>query len=302
MFSSGNNCASVPLVASIGGSGGSNGNNGDGMFGGGVWSWLIIVLFLFVFLGWGNNWGGGNSNGGGGNSMPTYIPIPTSGFGGSSSSSVMDSYVLNSDFATLQRQIDSGFANTTAGITQVNNGLCNGFYQEAQLVNGVQMQIANEARGTDNAICNLGNSMMQGFNTANVTALQGQNAVATQIADCCCKTQSGMKDIQFQNAQDTCAITNAIAQAARDGIDNANANYRALHDEIVANRIEDKNATIAAQNQQIFQLQLAASQANQNNYLVDRLMPTARPAYITCSPYASAYGIGFNNGCGCNCA
>ncbi len=217
----------------------------------------------------------------------------------------MDAYVLNSDFATLQRQIDSGFSGVTAGINQVNNGLCNGFYQQAQLVNGVQMQIANEARATDNAICNLGTSVMQGFNQSNITALQGQNALAAQLADCCCKTQSGMKDIQFQNAQDTCATTNAIAQAARDITENANANYRALHDEIVANRIEDKNAQIATLTAQLNQADLRASQAAQNAYLLSELKPCPTPSYVVPNPnccYGAnvTFGNPYNNGCGCN--
>ena len=53
--------------------------------------------------------------------------------------------------------------------------------------------------------------------------------------------------------------TNAITQAM-------NANYRALHDELVANRIEDKNAQIQAQQNEINALRLAASQEKQNNY------------------------------------
>lgn len=283
MFNSGN--SGIPFTMNVEPSGSSNGNNNGGFGDMGAW-WIVIFVLFFAFGGWGGNGFGNN--------------------GGGSNGSVMDAYVLNSDFATLQRQIDSGFANTTAGINQVNNGLCNGFYQQAQLVNGVQMQIANEARTTDNAICNLGTAMQQGFNQSNITALQGQNALATQIADCCCKNQTGQMQIANEIERTTCAITNAINQASQAQMQNCNNNYRALHDEIVANRIEDKNATIAAQNQQIFQLQLAASQADQNNYLVNQLRPCPTPAYITCNPWAANYGIGYNscgcgnnNGCGC---
>lgn len=87
----------------------------------------------------------------------------------------------------------------------------------------------------------------------------------------------------------------------RDIIDNQNANYRALHDEIVANRIEDKNAQIQAQQNEINALRLSASQSAQNTYLIDQLKPCPIPAYITCNPYQSYYP--YNNGCnsGCNC-
>lgn len=80
--------------------------SGNGFGWGGDGAWWIIILFLFVFCGWGNNGG----NGGG----------------------VVDGYVLTSDFANVERKIDS-----------VNQGLCDGFYQQAQLVNGTNMAMAN---------------------------------------------------------------------------------------------------------------------------------------------------------------
>ena len=71
-------------------------NSGFGGFGGDG-AWWIIILFLFVFCGWGGNgWGNNAGNSGG----------------------VVDGYVLTSDFANVERKIDS-----------VNQGLCDGFYQ-----------------------------------------------------------------------------------------------------------------------------------------------------------------------------
>ena len=55
------------------------------------------------------------------------------------------------------------------------------------------------------------------------------------------------------------------------------------------------------------QLQTAQFQLSQNaqtNSIVNQIMPVAKPAYLTCSPYVSSYGIGYNNynnnSCGCN--
>lgn len=59
-----------------------------------------------------------------------------------------------------------------------------------------------------------------------------------------------------------------------------------------------KDEKIAEQAQQINALQLAASQANQNQYLINQLRPCPVPAYITCNPFAASYGCG--NNCGCN--
>ena len=52
-------------------------------------------------------------------------------------------YVLSSDFATLQRLLSDGFNNLNNAVTTVNEGLCNGFYQEARLVDGVNQNIMN---------------------------------------------------------------------------------------------------------------------------------------------------------------
>lgn len=81
----------------------ANTNNGNGFGFGGDGSWWIIVLFLFIFCGWGGNWGGNRAGAGAG---------------------VVDGYILTSDFANIERKIDG-----------VNNGMCDGFYQQAQLIN-----------------------------------------------------------------------------------------------------------------------------------------------------------------------
>ena len=81
-------------------------------------------------------------------------------------------------------------------------------------------------------------------------------------------------------AQNTCALQNTMNMNTRDIIESNNANYRALHDEIVANRIEDKNAQIQAQQNEINALRLSASQEKQNNYLIDQLKPCPVPAFL----------------------
>ena len=102
-------------------------------------------------------------------------------------------------------------------------------------------------------------------------------------------------------AMNTSALQQTLCNNTRDIIDNQNANYRALHDEIVANRIEDKNAQIAAQQNEINSLRLAASQERQNAYLLNELKPCPIPAFLTCNPYTGQVynGCGYNN-CGCN--
>lgn len=192
------------------------------------------------------------------------------GFGGNrgSGGGVVDGYVLASDFSNIERKIDG-----------VNNGICDGFYAMNT--------------GMLNGFGNITQSIMQnGYETRN--AVQG---VGAQLADCCCKTQSAIQGVNFNIAQQTNAINQSLCNGFRDVVDSQNANYRALHDEIVANRIEDKNAQIAAQQNEITALRLAASQSAQNAYLIGELKPCPKPAYITCNPYQS-YGCATTGPCG----
>ena len=99
-------------------------------------------------------------------------------------------------------------------------------------------------------------------------------------------------------AQGFCNLGNTVQSSIRDVIDNQNANYRALHDEIVANRMEDKNAQIQQLQSQVQALNLAQSQANQNQYLIGQLRPCPVPAYVTCNPWAGQpYGSCCPTGC-----
>lgn len=264
---------------------GNNGNNGNGAFGDGFGAWWIIIFLIFAFGGWGNNGWGNNG-------------------GGSGSQGAMDNYVLASDFATLQRQLDSGFDRNGQAINQVNQGICDGFYaMNTGMLNGfgnVQSTLCQGFGNLNTAIT------AQGYETRLGTqGLASQLAncccdIRQEIADCCCKTQSNIKDVNYNISMQTNTLQNTLCNTTRDIIENQNANYRALHDEIIANRIEDKNAQITAQQNEINTLRLAASQANQTNELISTLRPCPSPAYITCNPWAtSGYG-GCGTNCGCN--
>ena len=224
---------------------GNTSRNNDGLFGDNG-AWWIIVLLLF---GWGRNGFGG-------------------GFGGNGG--VGENYILATDFATIERKLDginNGICDSTFAL---NNTITNGFF-------GVQ------------------NSLTQGFAGLNTALLQGNYnlssqladcccGIKTQLADCCCRVERGIDGINYNLATNTCAITNAINTGVRDIVDNQNANYRALHDEIVANRIEDKNAQIQAQQNEINALRLSASQERQNAYLLSELKPCPSPAYFVPNP------------------
>lgn len=195
----------------------------------------------------------------------------------------------------------NGFVGYDVGKLATSNDVAVGFAQNATLNSLNDLKLGQA--GLQQTLC-------QGFNGVNTSILTSSNALQSQLADCCCDLKSGISDLRYTMAQDTCTITNAINNAARDIVDNQNANYRAIHDELVANKLEAKNERIAELTQQVNALNLAQSQANQNAYLtatmdantaelirrLGRDYPT--PSYIVPNPNC-CYQSSFNS-CGCN--
>lgn len=243
----------------------ATGNNGNGGFGNnGDWAWIIVLFLIFGYGRGFGGFGGGYGNGG---------------------TSVYEGYVLNNDFSQLSKQISDSYSMTERKLDGINNGLCSLGYQELQNITGVNTNLFNGFANLNTAITTNGYEDRIAI-----------NGVGTQLSNCCCDLKAQLADNKYEMAKGFCSTNNTIAMSTRDIVDNMNANYRALHDEIVANRIEDKNAQITAQQNEINALRLAASQTAQNEYLVNKLRPCPIPAYASCNPW----GCNCNQGCGCN--
>lgn len=187
------------------------------------------------------------------------------------------------------------------GKLATTNDVAVGFAQNATLSSLNDLKLGQA--GIQQTLC-------QGFSGINTSILTSTNAVQSQLAGCCCDLARSIDGVNYNMATNACTITNAINNSARDIIDNQNANYRAIHDELVANKLEAKNERIAELTQQVNALNLAQSQANQNAYLtatmdantaelirrLGRDYPT--PSYIVPNPNC-CYQSNFNS-CGCN--
>lgn len=245
----------------------NNGNcNNGGMWGDG--GWWAIILFAMIF-GWGNGgWGGG--------------------FGGNGAG-------LNGALTRADLCQDMNFGQLENGVRGISQGICDSTF-------ALNNTIVNGFNGVGNAVCNLGYEQAQLHNATQMAIMQSQNALQAQLSDCCCKTNNnierGFADVGYRMATDTCAIQNTLNNSTRDIIDSQNAGTRAILDYLC----QQETANLRAENQN---LKLAASQAAQNNYLVNTLRPCPQPAYITCNPFTGTYGgyAGYGNaynGCGCN--
>ena len=210
----------------------------------------IVILFLFPMMFGGGMWGGGMFGGMG-------------GWGNGGLMAMANGALTRADLCSEFNF--NGLENAVRGVTQ---GLCDGFYAMQNSINSLGMNMMQGFHGVDNAICNLGYQTQQGFSATQVALMQGNNALQAQLAQCCCDNRAGQKDIQYQMATDTCAVTTAIANSTRDTIDNQNANARAILDALTAQRLEAKDERIAEQAAKIQALQLSASQAAQNAALM----------------------------------
>lgn len=229
--------------------------NGNG-FGNGDWgSWIILFLIFGLF-------GRGGFGGFGG------------GYGGSGG--VADNYVLSTDFATIERKLDG-----------INNGLCDGFYamntgmlngfgqlQQGIMQNGYESRLATQGLGSQLASCCC--DIREGIQANTTQGVLNTNAIQQQIAQCCCENEK----IAMQNRFDMAQYNNVTMQA----IDK-------VGDRIVDYLAAEKTQALRDEN---FALRLAASQSQQNAYLLNQLNPCPVPAYITCNPRATT-----NCGCGC---
>ncbi len=171
-------------------------------------------------------------------------------WGNNGNNGVASDYVLATDFATIERKLDG-----------VNNGICDATFA-------------------------LNNTMTNGFANAELSRANQQAALMQQLftmqmqwQECCCENRAAIAQVRYDMATQACDTRNTVQNAARDIIDNANCNSRAILDFLV----QDKMRSLENENQS---LKLAASQERQNNYLVSQLRPLPIPSYPSCNPWA----------------
>ena len=285
MFSSNNGYSLADIAAATGNNNGGffrNGFGGDG--------WWIIILFLFAFGGWGNGngWFGGGNNGFNGAAMQGALTRADlnqeMGFSDLQHTMRNTREDLSSDYHDLS-------TNILQGVCDLQGNLCNNFATTNATINSVGNSINTN-------LSNLGYQLQSGINDVNVNGMQNTYAIGSQItalgnqmASCCCdmryQVEKGFSDTNYNLATQVNGIRQDICDQTRDIVENQNANTRAILDRLTS----DKMADLRDENQA---LKFAASQAAQNNYLVDQLRPCPIPAYNVPNPYCCNGGY-FNN-------
>lgn len=184
-----------------------------------------------------------------------------------------------------------------------NNGGC-GCDSACATVGDVERGFNNQStqqrfNGLDQGLSQLGYADLQQFsNLSNGLCQLGYqtqaavNDVSRQLSECCCDTREAIQGVNYNIAQGFANQGFQLQQCCCDLKQTICDNTRAITDQLTAFRMEDKNEQIAELRSQVQALNLAQSQANQNNYLIGQLRPSPIPAYTVANPYA-----GFGYGC-----
>ena len=259
-------------------------NNGFGNGFGGDWAWIILLLLL----GWGNNGWGGNGVGG------------------------------NGDFPWLMTGQQNINANTNAGfrdamlndgITSIRDGINGLSTQLCGCCGDMQMALANGFAGVEQGANARQIANMQQAFAAQTAVTAGMNDIAMNLQNCCCENRANIADLKYTVATENCADRQALSDGIRDLIANQTAGTQRILDQLCADKIEQKNDTIAQLRQELIfargqasqDVQTAAIQAGQRvlaNEVEQYVAPRAIPAYMVQNPNCCYNPCGVNCGCG----
>jgi len=275
--------------------------NGGGFGSNGSDGWWIILLLLALGGGWGNGFGGGF--GGYGNMMLGYdfpwLLNGQQGINNNTNAGFRDAQL--SDSITSVRDGVSALATQLCGCCgDIQNTLCSGFAGVTASVTGAQNALAQQMY--TNQIADMERSF-----AAQTASTQGMTTLSSQLAQCCCDNRLATANLGALVQSENCADRAALSDGIRDIITNQTANTQRILDQMCADRISQKDDTIAQLRQELMfsrgqasqDVQTAAIQAGQRalaNEVEQYVLPTPRPAYIVSNPNCC-----YQQTCGCGC-
>lgn len=187
--------------------------------------------------------------------------------------------------------------------------------QLASAVGCSKDQILAGINGVSSAICGLGNQMGQNTNQIITTLMQGNNALASQLAQCCCENrlamcqqtntiQSGFNGVNIGVERGFSSLGYAMAEQACQSRQNADANTRAVLAKLDAIEDSRKDRELAEKDRIIATLtarsERQAELAPIYKQLSDIACKTPETVTIPYSPVvgvpscvAAQYGLGF---------
>lgn len=206
----------------------SQGRNNQDQWGG---SWWFIWIILLWFCWGGNGFGFGGRNGGG-------LPAELNG-------DVGREYLMSA-IQGNGNAINQLASSLNCSTQQLQTALCN--------IQGLIQGVGNQVGMSTQQIINAFQS--------------GNQAVLTQIADCCCKTQNAITTMGYENQLAMCNQTNTLVNTANQNTlslrDGATANTNAILAKLDAMQNQALQDKIAALTAEKATLTAEISQRNQN--------------------------------------
>ena len=241
------------------------GGYGNGGGFGGDWSSWIVLFLLFGMFG-----GGFGGFGGGFDGLYPWM---------NNSQNINDGFrdqLLNTNITSIRDGVSGLATQLCGGFAGVNASIANGFAQAEIAENSRQMANMNQMFGVQSALQN-----------------------------CCCENRANISDLKYTVATENCADRQVVSDGIRDILTATQAQTTAILNQLCADKIEQKNDTIAqlrsellyARGQASQDVQTAAIQAGQRasaNEVEQYVAPSPKPCYVVQNPNCCT-----QYGCGC---
>lgn len=285
---------------------GFGGGNGGGLFGNGGDSWLGI-LFLIALCNGGFGFGGG-FGGGYGNMMLGYdFPWLLNGQNGINNN-------VNGGFrdAQIHDSITSVQNSISALATQLCQCCGDMRYDVAQGINGLSSNISNGFNGVNNTIFGAQTALAQQMNTNEIANLNRSFAEQSANQQGFNGVQSGIADLRYTTAKESCDTRTQAAMNTRDIIDAIKGGDQMIYDKLCALELDGVKTQLAQAQRENVGLQnavnMATMQANSlatADNIVDNVYNRLKNCPVNSTPVYGNTPIftcpqNVNAGCGCN--
>lgn len=163
----------------------------------------------------------------------------------------------------------------------------------------LERDIFNTNQNVSNTACQTQKDVLENRYTTQL----GLTNLGAKMQECCCETQKEILQNRYDNALQIQTLSSQMAQCCCDLRAEGLANTQKILDKMCENEINSLRDRLNERDRELQSAQLQISQISQTSNIVNTLRPYPTPAYITYSPYESAFlgRCGFNNGCGCGC-
>lgn len=168
-----------------------------------------------------------------------------------------------------------------------------GYGNESSLVSDefIKRDIFNTNQNVSTTSCQTQRDVLEGKYDTQIAI----NNASAQAQACCCETNRNIDSVRYDTLLNFKDMQAQLASCCCDLKTAIHAEGEATRGLIQANTIQDLRDRLAQSQRETDTANLALQNNAQTQTLLAQINKVPQPAYITCSPYTTAYN------CGCNC-